>query len=187
MPQKYLKVYSEHTDYASGSRPYTPNVSHCESEDHVHYNGDWINEYLTFKILSDGTIGWKSNNANATVKTIQYSINNGTWTSITSSTTGVTFNVSKGDLVRFKGNNTGYGTSNSYYNSFNSTCRFSLRGNIMSLIGDNFASITSVSVAQAFAGLFRGCVNLIDAKDLALPIKVMTKAHTYLFFILWVH
>ena len=45
---------------------------------------DFSKQYLTFEILTSGTIGWYAKGTGAE-KTIQYSINGGEWTSITSS------------------------------------------------------------------------------------------------------
>ena len=67
--------------------------------------GDYENQYLTFDIVTPGTIVWKTTNRQ-NVKKISYSINNGEWTEIRPSTSGASFNVSVGDKVRFKGNNT---------------------------------------------------------------------------------
>jgi hypothetical protein len=66
-------------------------------------------QYLTFEILTGGTILWKAATTGVT-RTISYSVNYGEWTEITSSTGGTEINVSAGDKVRFKGNNTAYAT-----------------------------------------------------------------------------
>lgn len=174
---KYLSLFEQDSEYRESSKT-LPNVSNVIEDEAVYYQDDYSGEYLTFKILSDGEIGWKSNHANTTLKTIQYSINNGEWTSITSSTEGTTFNVQIGDVVRFKGDNTQYGTSNSYYNSFTSTCKFSIRGNIMSLLSDDFSTLTTLPSTLTFTGLFRGCINLIDADELLLPATTL-KIHCY--------
>lgn len=171
---KYLSLFEQDSEYRETSKT-LPNVSNVIEDEAVYYQDDYSGEYLTFKILSDGEIGWKSNHAKTTLKTIQYSINNGEWTSITSSIEGTTFNVQIGDVVRFKGDNAQYGTNNVYYNSFTSTCKFSIEGNIMSLLGDNFSSMTSFTGNEVFTGLFYGCVNLIDAKRLLLPVIIINK------------
>ena len=77
---------------------------------------DYSVDYLTFKVLSNGTISWKA--LGGLTKTIDYSINNGEWTSITSTEAGATINVSEGDHVRFRGQNTTYATSKSLYSGF---------------------------------------------------------------------
>ena len=94
---------------------------------------------------------WKTSDSN-NVKTISYSINNGKWTKITSSTEGDSFNVSVGDKVRFKGDNTAYGVHNFNYNTFNgSTASFNVQGNIMSLTnGDSFSNATTFESDYVF-------------------------------------
>ena len=80
-------------------------------------SNDYSQNYLTFDILSTGTIKWKSNGSGAT-KTISYSINYGTWTDITSSSSA-TIDVVEGDVVRFKGLNERYCEANkSNYSGF---------------------------------------------------------------------
>ena len=49
--------------------------------------GGYENQYLTFDIVTAGTIVWKTESP-LNVKKISYSINNGEWTEITPSTTG---------------------------------------------------------------------------------------------------
>ena len=179
---KYLSLFEQDSEYRETFKT-LPNVSNVIEDEAVYYLDGYSGEYLTFKILSDGEITWKTNHANAAVKEIQYSINNGAWTSITSSTTGASFNVSEGDTVRFKGSNEKYGTNNSYYNMFNTTCKFDLQGNIMSLVGgDNFATIQTMA-ANVFTGLFKDCTNLINAKKLLLPVmSLSTQCYQRLFY-----
>ena len=134
-------------------------------------------QYLTFDIVTSGTIVWKTTNRQ-NVKKISYSINNGEWTEIRPSTTGFSFKVSVGDKVRFKGNNTAYGVDNFDYNTFNgSTASFNVQGNIMSLInGDSFANATTIS-DYAFVSLFTN-TSIINAKNLILPATTLT-SHCY--------
>lgn len=129
---------------------------------------------LTFEVISGGTISWKTSYFLLT-KTISYSLDSGiNWTEITSTTEGVSFNVSAGDKVMFKGDNTAYGDSGNY-NCFGGTAKFNAYGNIMSLIGgDNFSGLTSLSSAYTFLGLFEDCTVLISAKNLILPATTLT-------------
>lgn len=128
---------------------------------------------LTFDILGDGTIGWKAQNSSLT-KTIQYRKNGGNWTSITSTTSGVTFSVASGDVVQFRGNNTAYGNA-SYYNRFTATCQFKVRGNIMSLINStSFESLTTLTETGALRTLFYQNTYLIDASELLLPATTLS-------------
>lgn len=118
---------------------------------------------LTFDILSSGNITWSLGN-----KTVQYSKNNGDWTTMNSSTT---ISVVKGDAVSFKGTNQNYNTSH-----FSSTAQFNIKGNIMSLTNaDNFELATSLGEC-AFEALFLGCTTLISAKYLKLPVKILNVA-----------
>ena len=178
---KYLKLFENHTQYETfigggGNTPFVkPNVSYCTEENEVHYNPfSWADEYLTFDIVTEGTIVWKTSDSN-NVKTILYSINNGEWTDITSSTTGDSFNVSVGDKVRFKGNNPAYGADSSSYNTFNgSTASFNVQGNIMSLLfGDKFKGKTDLTgKTYVFVYLFENA-NIINAKNLVLPATTL--------------
>lgn len=137
---------------------------------------DYTQDYLTFKVLTDGTIGWKSFGSE-TAKTISYSINDGEWTSITSSSTGETILVSAGNSVRFKGNNTSYATSRDNYAGFEGgTATFNIEGNIHSLLyGDDFANNNSLTNSTyQFCSLFKKS-NVISAENLILPSTVLTK------------
>ena len=136
---------------------------------------DWSKHYLTFKVLSEGTITIVTTTA-AQAKTIQYSVDNGsTWTSITSSTTVRSLGTfSEGDKVLVKGNNSAYGNNVSWYNHFGGTAKVELRGNIMSLTyGDNFEDKTSYSASFAICGLFYSYTNLVSAKKLVLPATTL--------------
>ena len=149
---------------------------------------DYSMDYLTFRILSNGNVFWRSNGSLA--KTIEYSINNGTWTSITASTAPVTIPVSTGDIVRFKGTNQSYATSKSAYSGFgqgeagtsgqstydNNAAEFNIEGNIMSLIyGDNFIGQTSFpSGTYNLCSLFKKA-KVVSAENLILPATTLTQ------------
>ena len=119
---------------------------------------DWngksdLTSYLTFDILSDGIIKFSASDSRAK-KTIQYRINAGDWVTITSNTgeNAPSFEVSTGDVIQFKGNNSSYGSGDSRYSGFRgSTCEFNARGNIMSLItGDDFKNNTTLTSDSTF-------------------------------------
>ena len=132
-------------------------------------------EYMTFEVVNDGTITWKANSTNNT-KTISYSTDNGsTWTSVTSSKSGVSLGTfTAGQKVLIKGTNTAYGTSN-YYNYFSGTAKVNVYGNIMSLIyGDNFTNQTTLPASYTFKYLFNGYSNLLSAEYLVLPATTLT-------------
>ena len=144
-----------------------------ESESEEYH--DYTNDYLTFEVLTPGTIIWKSNGSGAT-KTISYSINNGSWTSITSNSSGVSFNVSAGDTVMIKGTNSAYcvGNKNNYSGFVEGTATYNVSGNIMSLIyGDNFVGQTSLSTGLEFTQLFK-TAPVVSAGNLILPATTLS-------------
>ena len=138
---------------------------------------DYSQDYLTFKVVSGGTIGWIKAGTGPS-RVIQYSINNGSWVTITA-TTETTFEVEDGDVVRFKGTNTYYATSNANYDGFSGgTAIFDAEGNIMSLVyGDNFIGNTALTGTYNFCSLFKQS-NVISAENLILPATTLT-AHCY--------
>ena len=131
-------------------------------------------QYLTFDVLTGGTINWTA--MNNVTKTISYSINGGEWTEITASSTGTPINVSDGDKVRLKGNNTRYSTGVKDNASCFSggTAYYNIEGNIMSLIGgDNFTGLTSFSTSWVFHDLFNTS-KAVSAENLILPVTTLT-------------
>ena len=135
--------------------------------------------YLTFDVLTGGTIYWLARNNVA--KTISYSINNGEWTEITASSTGAPITVSSGDKVRLKGTNTTYsnGSKDSCSCFSGGTAYYNIEGNIMSLIGgDNFSGLTTFNGATwVFHDLFAQS-KAVSAKNLILPVMTLT-SHCY--------
>jgi len=134
---------------------------------------DYSADYLTFRVLTSGTISWKA--VGDLAKTIEYSIDNGAWTSITSMSEGATISVVQGNLVRFRGSNTTYATSNSAYSGFEGgTATYNIEGNIMSLLyGDNFAENTTLpNSAYIFCSLFKKAP-VISAEYLILPATTL--------------
>ena len=141
-----------------------------------------LSDYLTFNILSSGTIVWKAQYDDTFwTKEIQYSLDEGsTWTSIRSSTDGTIINVNNGDKVLFKGDNNTYDT-----NSFRgSTAKFELEGNIMSLIDSTgFATATTLTGDSTFSSLFSSCTGLTDASKLVLPATTLANScYSSMFF-----
>ena len=103
---------------------------------------------LTFKILSDGDIVWSASDTNIR-RTIEYSLNGGEWTEITSNVgnSAPKISVSTDDTIQFRGNNDSYGdNSNGFiYSGFTgTTAEFKASNNIMSLINSvDFAELQS--------------------------------------------
>lgn len=131
-------------------------------------------DYLTFQVVSDGTIRWHTTGSGQ-AKTIEYSLNDGAWTSILASST-TTIPVLEGDTVRFRGTNTAYSKDKSNYSGFDGgTAEFNVEGNIMSLIyGDNFVGQTTLPAKYAFCSLFKQS-NVISAENLILPATTLTE------------
>lgn len=125
-------------------------------------------QYLTFEIISDGTI----NCISETGTTLSYSLDDGlTWTAL-ESTAGTSLNVSVGDKMMFKGTEASYYTSHRFSGS---TAYFNAYGNVMSLLyGDNFATATTLSNGASFSGLFRES-NIVNASNLILPATALTR------------
>lgn len=139
---------------------------------------DYSKKYLTFEILSSGTINWYLRKDDEVAKTIEYSKNDGNWTEITSSSNTV-INVDAGDIVCFRGNNASYGP----YNSFSgSTAVFNIYGNIMSLTdGMEYMSAVSFTENSAFQGLFN-YTNVVSAENLILPVMELSGSCYYSMF-----
>ena len=137
---------------------------------------DYSKDYLTLDIISSGTLKWKAEGSNAT-KTIEYSINDGAWTSVTSTTDGVTINVIAGNKVRLRGSNTTYcnENKNNYTHLADGTATFNISGNMMSLTaGDNFASVTTLPGTWTFCQFFKQS-KCISAENLILPTTSLTE------------
>ena len=141
---------------------------------------DYSKDYLTFRVTSGGTIGWNAIGSGQ-AKVIQYSLNNGAWTTITA-TTATTISVSTGDVIRFKGTNNTYATDKSNYAGFGpseggvggGTAAFSIEGNIMSLVyGDNFDGQTALTGTYNFCSIFK-LSNCVSAENLILPSTTLT-------------
>ena len=164
-----------------------PNVSHCISENEVHYNPwTWADEYFTIESLEDdNTIYLKAWNSAAT-KAVSASTDNGTtWTEYTSSTGGsgiALATLNKGDRLLVRGENSAY-ASDSYFNQFKTTKQFEAKGNIMSLIsGDSFASADELTESYALTYLFQDCTGLTSAENLILPATTLAERCYYYMF-----
>lgn len=183
---KYIKLFNSHSDYEDFVETtdfVLPNVSRCDSEKDVHYTPkpyDYSQDYLTFDIISDGTLTWGPTIFLGTSgKSIAYSIDEGeNWVNVSGSSSSTTFlNAVSGQKILFKGSNSSYydtrnGESTSF--KFSGTASFNISGNIMSMIdGDNFKDIYSFSGNDNFAKFFSSC-NVIDTKNLILPATTLT-------------
>ena len=132
---------------------------------------NYSKEPLTFKILSYGTINWTTSDSSLT-KTIEYKLNDGEWTHITSNTepSASAIVVTRGNKIQFRGDNTSYSDGLSYNTFGSSTAEFEVEGNIMSLIDStDFSTLTTLQDNYTFYNLFSNCTGLTSAKNLVLP------------------
>lgn len=205
--QKNGVIYTEYTRIASGSAngtfelvaaPNTGAARTVQSMHMAHYIGSAPKSYisfieftqepsdrllpLTFEILTGGTINFLHNRTlvgDVGNLTIQYQINDGTWTNLTSSTAGTSFQVSEGDVVKFKGDNARYASLPLSYTTFSgSTAVFNVAGNVMSLLSSTgFTGMSVVSEQYCFNRLFAS-TNIVTAENLAMPATTIAM-HAY--------
>ena len=159
--------------YSSRSGETSTTVSaNCIYDPTHHYE----NDYLTFVIISGGTIAWTAFGSGYK-KSIEYSINNGPWISISATTSAspTTFSVAANDVVRFRGTNSTYAGSKANYDGFEGgTAIFNIEGNIMSLVyGDNFVNNTAMTGTYNFCSIFKKS-KVVSAENLILPSTVLT-------------
>ena len=161
--QEYIHLFKTESTYARDRKEkYSePWVSYTLDVEKVNYNKSWYESAsdipLTFDILSDGLVYWKTTNAEFS-KTIQYKINDGEWTDITATTGGTSFSVQSGDTVQFKGENAAYSSAstNTYCGFSGTTASFNAKGNIMSLVhGLNYLESDSMAEGRTFSCFFR--------------------------------
>ena len=143
---------------------------------------------LTFEIVCGGTLYWYNSGNTGDIKTIEYKLNDGEWTEITSSKdndgSGTTIaTVITGDIIKFRGNNDTY--CNFYANRCScfrntSDCYFYAYGNIMSLINyNNFKTNKKLTKDSTFAYLFNNTgIMSHPVKKLLLPATTLPQ-HCY--------
>lgn len=206
---KYIHIYNTKSEYNAISQKEHYDMSLIRNEDNrVIFLRNYYKEYFTIEITRAGSftvvpaIDPKStlSSIDASIAlTISYSLNGGEWISVTLLTEGLTLNVSVGDTIRFKGNNTNYcnnipasnidsphrlwyvvfgciqNDGDVYKGTFTSTtARFKAYGNIMSLLyGDNFIGQTTLPATYTFCQLFKTS-GIVSAEHLILPAMTLT-------------
>ena len=133
------------------------------------YEHDYSTDYLTFDIISGGTLTIPYDDDN-----YSYSLNGGEW--VTVSESGYSISVNEGDKVRFKNKRVLFtGESNFSGN----TVVYNVYGNIMSLLyGDDFIGETTLpNKNDLFYKLFGG-TNVVNAEHLILPATTL-KSNCY--------
>ena len=130
---------------------------------------DYALDYLTFQPLENSvSFKWTdTNNDNS----IYYSLDNGsTWTQLTSGSWTPAINTNNKILFKATSRQTvgGLGT-------FSADGHFNAMGNIMSLVyGDNFINNNLLPNIEHFRGLFRNCIDIVNAFNLILPATTLT-------------
>lgn len=148
----------------------------------VTYNLYELGEYLTFEIVSGGTLYWQVNNNKqiSTGKTIEFKKNQEEWTSVTASIgenlSGTTITeVSPGDIIKFRGINASYYGAYGTYSHFNTDATFYVYGNIMSLIDyRTFRTNKVLTATETFYGMFENTnIKLHPTKKFLLPATTL--------------
>ena len=192
---RYINKYTTSGDVQTALENETlvkPYLAYITSEDKIDYNSQslaptgYTAQYLTIEIISGGTITWT--NKNSVSKVISYSLDNGTtwteWDSVDS--TGI--NVSNGDIIFLKGDNSAYCSDSSplmayAYFSASTGTRFNIYGNIMSLVDSTgFATATTLTGIYNFNKMFYLSEGVADASNLILPATTLTEACYYQMF-----
>lgn len=134
---------------------------------------------LTMQALNNGTTITFDNKATGPV---EYSINNGSWTTLAAAgASGTTSSLNAGDKVYLRGTNTTYTAvvqeKDVYSNiSCNKPCY--VYGNFMSLVSvSSFASATTLTSGSTFCNLFEDNTNIRNHpyKDMVLPATTLTE------------
>lgn len=135
---------------------------------------EYEKEYLTLEIVSGGTIVL-TGSGSYDAPLPYYSFDSGeTWTRMTSS--AQTLNVSAGDKIQLKNNNTYYEVGSV---SSASTASFDAYGNLMSMMyGGNFENLPSALTGN-FMYFFKG-TKIRSAKNLILPCKTLSQNYCYM-------
>ena len=126
---------------------------------------------LCITAIEDGTITYTFGaSQDYGTKEVEYSLNGKNWTKQLWSSRGkVNVNVYAGQSVYWRAKS---GTKRDLDNNprFSSTCKFTLSGNIMSMVwGISYKNMTSLKYTCAFNGLFQGS-KVVSCKDLIVPV-----------------
>ena len=156
----------------------------CSTSPSWSQDDPYLSQPLTFVAEEDMTITLTKTSSAPSVTIadlqLQYSINGGVWTSV--STTAIS--LEEGQSLMMKRNpangigSTFGNTNSSYYDSrywyFKTTGNFHLEGNIMSLMdGANFATNTTIPQVCCFGYLFLNNTKLTDISNLRLPATTL--------------
>ena len=176
---EYIHIFETRSEYdEERTRNYKePWLSLTTSNDKVDYNKETMAKTpFTIDILTDGTLSWKVGD-----QTVYYDLNGSSTTGrITSATT---LTVHAGDELACTSLWFEMGTPPSTTpKNIVSTAKFSVRGNIFSLMYSDYSTVNSFKgglnidkyaitniYRTVIYGLFSGCTTLVSAKNLLLP------------------
>lgn len=186
--KRYIRVFDNHSDYENylnSGDMLLPNVSHCVTQDDIHYNPfvDYSTQYFTIESLVDNNdiriIVNNNGNSSGWIGPVSYSLDDGkTWTEYQSNQSGLTTyvvaTVNAGEKVLFKGENKEY--LNWMYGAstrLNASDEYIVYGNVASLIyGDNFIGQTGDDRYDlSLNSFFAGDTNIVSAKDLQINLQ----------------
>lgn len=139
------------------------------------FNNVDLSTPLSVYVLDTGIIK-VSTSSRTYNKTMSYRLNDGEIQTVAISggsgwmpAASIEVNVNKGDVVQFFGDEATYGINDSYIGFSNSTSKFNLGGNIMSLVNSTgYATATSLSGTYNFAQMFRSA-KVVHTDGLYLP------------------
>lgn len=171
-----------------------PVVYYGETQDEESLD-PYLEEPLTFTATSNGSIKWTGNVLLDNRKSLiysHYSSDGSTDGAPTTLSYGSTINVSTGDVVQFYVNMddddddvdiTYAGSSYLYHHNFELTGTFEVSGNIMSLISEDYETLTTIYNDYTFNGLFKNCgSHLTSVENLRMPATTLQKGCYYQMF-----
>lgn len=165
-----------------------PYVVYLEDEKRLDWNSKSVTpplsaQPITLEIISGGTIMWKKEDNIVfppASRTIEYSVNNGPWSSITSTIEGVSFPVQDGDIVRFRGNAAHYSSALAAAgNLLLVNGVFKLYGNICSLMTDDYVHADPGQLTAA--RMFSNNTGLTEVTEIAFGNNMLTRGDAYCF------
>ena len=176
---KYVHYYNATSDYtyARTNNYSEPWVSYTSGNNSVNYNktdderrAEIRTTPLTLEIKTAGSLRWRRSGSTATVRSLQYSKNGGTWTAFG---TGTTLSVAANDTIQLRGSAATYATEDGVtsYHFISGNCQYSVRGNIMSLVSgwSSYSTADVIPASGYFGSLFHAATGLTDATNLVLP------------------
>lgn len=177
---KYVDVYSQKSVDSGDTWVTTATTPTLVEANSVDCGYDpYISQPLTFVAVDSGTFSFSgSSSGSVNNSSILYSLDSGeTWNSLGRNVASPT--VQAGQKIMWEVPSSGMIKPAGAYSigRFNATGRFSIEGNAMSLVYDDFDSRISFDTYGyncVFYGLFKGNANIISVENLVLPATTLT-------------